>query len=278
MPPLPGFSDNQFGDRRDVEQATIILLQRLCRYQSPGAARIRIPVATGAHFDESAAQLEGFARPLWAVAALLAGSDSQHEAIRNISTSFARGLANGTDPEHAEYWGPVVVRDQRMVEMEIISFALLAAPEVLYEKQEPRAKANIASWLMTINGKDLPLTNWRWFRVLTNLALIRVCGLPADDLKDYMRSDLDLLDEFYISDGWSNDGPWNEGERQADYYSGSFAIQFSQMMYVKFAEEFDPIRCKTYRERAYLFSKDFCRYFSSSGKLEECTMLFSDHH
>ncbi len=107
-------------------------------------------------------------------------------------------------------------------------------------------------WLRLLNGRDMPVNNWRWFRVLANLALVRVCGVPESELRPGMDSDLALLDRFYIEDGWAGDGPWLTAEeaakereqeesaggrrdvigvgRQADYYSGSFAIQFSQLL------------------------------------------------
>lgn len=47
-----------------------------------------------------------------------------------------------------------------------------------------------------------------------------------------LQADLDHLDTFQLrgeESGWSRDGP--EGVRQLDYYSGSFAIQFAQMVY-----------------------------------------------
>lgn len=47
-----------------------------------------------------------------------------------------------------------------------------------------------------------------------------------------MKKDLDHLDTFQLrgeASGWSRDGP--EGVCQLDYYSGSFAIQFAQLVY-----------------------------------------------
>ncbi|KIX05712.1 uncharacterized protein Z518_03684 [Rhinocladiella mackenziei CBS 650.93] len=265
MPRLAGFSDNPFRTREDVRAAALALLQNLCKYQSPGCARIRVPVSTGAHFDETAAQLEGYARPLWVMGALLSGEAESDELAQSLAESFVRGLANGTSPDHPEYWGPVVGRDQRMVEMEIVSFALLSAPHAFFHKQTPEAKANITSWLKTIIGKDMPTTNWLWFRVMTNLALIKVCGLPQEPIRSLMNDDLDALDTFCLQNGWASDGPWSDQGRQADYYSGSFAIQFSQLLYAKFAKDIDPERCKTYLERARNFAGDFCHYFDTAG-------------
>ena len=80
-----------------------------------------------------------------------------------------------------------------------------------------------------------------------------------------MESDLDQMEQFYLDEGWAADGIWNENGRQADYYSGSFAIQFSQLLYSKMAEDLDPSRCAKFRDRATKFATSFWRYFDSNG-------------
>ena len=52
-----------------------------------------------------------------------------------------------------------------------------------------------------------------------------------------------------------------------DYYSGSFAIQFSQLMYVYYAAELDPGRCVVFKQRAREFAVNFWRYFNAEGLL-----------
>ena len=266
MPPLQGFSDNPLVSRDDVSTAAKSLLYSLQRHQSPGGARIRIPVATGAHFDAAAADLEGYSRSLWAVAALIEGRSADEDSLEELVAPFVRGLANGTDPDHPEYWGALDGTDQRMVEMEIISFALLAAPDTFYHIQDERSKANIICWLRAINDHPLPLNNWLFFRVMTNLALMKTCGVPRQELWPSIEKDLEVLDSFYLGGGWSSDGPWSDKGRQADYYSGSFAIQFSQLLYIKYAFDFDSDRCAEYWKRAEAFATDFMLYFDKNGE------------
>ncbi|KAH7384536.1 hypothetical protein BKA66DRAFT_80195 [Pyrenochaeta sp. MPI-SDFR-AT-0127] len=265
MPPLKGFSDNAFKSQVDFKTASIALLHALKPYQSPGGARIKLPLATGTHFDDVAAQLEGYARPLWAVGTLMHSKIVTPGEYKELIEPYVNGLANGTNPDHPEYWGPVVLRDQRMVEMEIISFALLSAPDTMFNAQTEEAKKNITEWLKTINGKDFPVTNWLWFRVMTNLALIKVCGVPQGEVLDAMKADLDLMEQFYLDNGWAADGIWSDQGRQADYYSGSFAIQFSQLIYVKMAQDLDPERCERFRNRAVQFASTFWQYFDNNG-------------
>ncbi|ELQ34685.1 hypothetical protein M0657_005911 [Pyricularia oryzae] len=286
MPPLAGFTDNPWLTRADFLTGTTALLKPLHPFFSPSHARIRLSPATGTHFDETAAQLEGFARPLWAVGALLRG-DNSTEDLDSLLQPWITGLAAGTDPEHDEYWGAISPTDQRMVEAEIVSFALLAAPDRLYGALDARSRTNVANWLRGMVGKPMPLNNWRWFRVLSELALIKVCGASggeAELLRREMQADLAVLDGFYRRDGWSADGPWlpagaeREGRgkgrrvdeevgagRQVDYYSGSFAIQFSQLLYVRFAADLDPERAEVYKQRARDFGSEFWRYFDADG-------------
>lgn len=119
----------------------------------------------------------------------------------------------------------------------------------------------------------MPDTNWLWFRVFANLALRNI----GSDLFNpgQMEKDLLRLEEFQLapnpatgtaesSSGWSRDGP--EGVMQLDYYSGSFAIHTSQLIYAKLAADSDPARAIKYRERAQEYVKDLIYYFDNDGE------------
>ncbi|KAK2808452.1 hypothetical protein FQN50_004660 [Emmonsiellopsis sp. PD_5] len=296
MPPLPHFSNNPLLTRADLISLTTALLRPLTPYTSPSGARIRLPISTGAHFDETAAQLEGYARPLWAVAALYAAAEGDGQAplspeMEELLRPWRDGIAAGTDPGHEEFWGVIGDVDQRMVEVEIIAFGLLVAPGVFYHGQTGVVQGNIRSWLEGVRGKRMPETNWRWFRILANLALVEVCAVEEGEVRGDMEGDLEIVEGFYVGGGWSGDGWWRgegEGEepgrkggdrgvegwledaevgrgQQMDYYSGSFAIQFSQLLYVKYAAHRDPERVERYKQQAREFVGDFWRYFDEEG-------------
>jgi hypothetical protein len=82
---------------------------------------------------------------------------------------------------------------------------------------------------------------------------------------------MDHLDTFHIGGGWSNDGP--KSHHQMDYYSGSFAIQFLQLLYSRLAADFDQPRADQYRERATQFAFDFVYYFDPDGSLAALAKL-----
>nr|XP_019014939.1 uncharacterized protein I206_01026 [Kwoniella pini CBS 10737]OCF53720.1 hypothetical protein I206_01026 [Kwoniella pini CBS 10737] len=260
------FLNNPYLNREDVLKGCIALLDPLASHTSRGGALLDIG-STATHYDVKAVALEAFARPLWGLASLLAGGDKYEGAER-----WVRGFDSGTNPKGDEYWGESMDKDQRMVEMSPLSFAVAMAPEVFYNNQSPEAKKNICAFLQSCIGKKMPDTNWLWFRVFANLAL-RAVGSDFHN-PDQMEKDLLRLEEFQLpphdtegddaaSAGWSRDGP--EDVRQLDYYSSSFAIQPAQMIYAKLAAKTDPERAEKYRQRARDFLADFVYYFSDEG-------------
>lgn len=143
------FSTNPLKTRADLHNALESFLNPLAHHTSPNGARIKIG-STATHYDETAAQLEGFARPLWGLASLLAGGGKYEGTERWI-----HGLAAGTDPESNEYWGETRARDQRMVEMSPIGFSLAVAPGAMWEPLGKREKENVVKWLNAINDKEV---------------------------------------------------------------------------------------------------------------------------
>ena len=152
--------------RSQVSEACTSLLTPLLPSFSPGRTRVRLG-ATATRYDETGAQLEGFTRPMWGLAALLAGGDSFPG-----TELWLDGLRHGTDPEHPEFWGYAKDLDQRMVEMCPLGFALCVAPKRFWDPLNERERGNVQKWLDWINGKEMPSTNWLWFRCFANLALM----------------------------------------------------------------------------------------------------------
>ncbi|KZV79094.1 hypothetical protein EXIGLDRAFT_689159 [Exidia glandulosa HHB12029] len=252
---MPFTIQNELKTRDDLAKFLRSLLDPLAQHTSPGGALLTLG-ATGTHYDERAAQLEGFSRPLWGLGSLLAGGGTYDGVER-----WVRGFASGSNPDSEEFWGPMRDKDQRMVECSAIGFTLTIAREAIWDPLSDEAKANLEAWLGGMMAKSMPDTNWLWFRVFANLGLSRVGSKHFDAAR--MAKDLDRLDSYYIADGWSRDGP--DG-LQLDYYSSSFAIQFAQLVYAKLAANDDPERSKKYKERAARFALDFAHYFDDQGR------------
>lgn len=152
--------------------------------------------------------------------------------------------------------------DQRMVESCPIGYTLAIAGKDFWDPLSDKEKKNVSDWIGSMNPKEMPNTNWLWFRVFANLGL-KASNAPYS--QERLEADMDHLDTFYRGDGWSNDGP--EGYTQMDYYSGSYAIQYLQLLYSKLAADTDPKRAEEYRNRAKMYALDFVHYMAPDGHL-----------
>lgn len=227
------------------------LTEPLLPYASAGGARIRLGVNI-AHHDDTAADLEGYARPLWGLAPLAAGGgDFAHWDV------WARGLAAGTDPGHPEYWGVPRDFDQRIVEMAAIGFALALAPERLWDPLTGAQRDRVGAWLASCLDRETPANNWNFFPVLVSLGLDRV-GFRHDRAARTAR--LDRLETYALGDGWYADGL---GARR-DYYI-PWAMHFYGLLYAALAGEGDPDRAARFRQRAAEFAPGFRHFFADDG-------------
>jgi hypothetical protein len=241
---------NPLRSRADVEAALRASFAPLLPFFSEGGARVRLNGAA-AHFDRAAADLEGFARPLWGLVPLAAGG-GQFE----YWDLYRRGLANGTDPDHPEYWGPVTSTDQRMVELAAIGLAMRMIPEHIWDPLDERAKANVAAYLIEARRHAYANNNWKFFRVLVDLGLER-CGIAFD--RSLTTAYLDELDGFYLGDGWYRDGI----VRRIDHYI-PFAMHFYGLLYARLSTG-DEARASRLVERAKLFARDIRHWFDEEG-------------
>lgn len=242
--------NNPLRGRDDLAKAVIDLFEPLLPFFSPGGARVRLS-ATGAIFDFPAAELEGFARPLWGIVPLAAGGyEFPYWDL------YRRGLANGTNPEHPEYWGDVSDRNQRLVELAAIGFALAMVPQHIWEPLTGQEKQGVAAYLLAARECEFVDNNWKFFRVLIDLGLERA-GIDFDAAKTVAY--LDELEAFDIGNGWYRDGP----VRRVDHYV-PFAMHFYGLIYTVLANG-DDERKGRLLERSRRFASDIRHWFGPDG-------------
>ena len=91
--------DNPLRTRDDVERAAAALIEPLVPLLSRGKARLHLG-DTAAVYDDDIAQMEAFARPLWAIVPMLAG---RCECVKPLWEAWKVGIENGADPEIVVY-------------------------------------------------------------------------------------------------------------------------------------------------------------------------------
>lgn len=245
----------ELNTRTDFEALMHKILQPLLPLYSPGGALLQLG-DTGVTYPRRTIGMEGFSRPLWALAPYWLGGGQPGP----FAEVYRRGLAAGADPDGPEYWGSPGDYDQLFVEMAAIACAILEVPAVVWEPLAENEKQNLARWLNTINTHELPHCNWLFFRVLVNLALDSV-GMPCD--LPQMERDLDEIDSWYVGDGWYTDGTPSI-KPQRDYYI-PWALQYYGVLYSVFAAKRAPARAERFRRRALEFGRQFAFWFDENG-------------
>ncbi len=240
--------DNPLRTREDVERAAVELIEPLLPLLSEGKARLNLG-DTGAVYPPEIAEMEAFARPLWAIVPMLAGGC---EAVEPIWAAWKEGIIHGVDPDHPEYWGEVEDYDQRLVEMAVFGMGMALAPQRFFFELPESAQKNLHAWLDQINHHDMPKNNWTFFRVLVNMGFI-VCGLPVD--RNRMEQDFAMIEEHYEGDGW-----YFDYFNQREYYT-MWAFHFYGMVYAKVMGDRDPARSAEYVARGKLMAPDFACWF-----------------
>ena len=245
------FAGNPLLTRADVVWMAQELVAPLPRLLSPAGARLRLGTG-GAVFDAVAAELEGYARPLWGLAPLTAGGGSfAHWAL------WRSGLLAGTNPQHPEFWGWPHDCDQRLVEMAAIGFALALSPEALLGGADGAARGRVVAWLRQAEQLRPVDNNWWFFRIMVGLGLRRL-GEPPDAAA--AAEALAHIDGFYLGEGWYRDGP----TEQLDHYGG-FGFHFYGLIHAALAEGDDPARAAIFRDRARAFAPAFRHWFAADG-------------
>ena len=251
---------NTLSTRDDFVRLGNQLVRALEPRLSPGCARLKIG-ETGAFYGANGIGLEGYSRGLWLLAPLSESGPRTRSGPGSVATrlfrNWSKGLANGTNPAHPEFWGWPVDCDARLVEMAALAFALRLRPERLWTPLDSAQRTRAAAWLGSINTTRLPDNNWRFFRVLVNEALAHV-GAPHDERR--ARTDLDALEAMDLGNGWFEDGPGGA----CDHYNG-FAFHFYGLLLSVWTADRDPARAGRFRARAQRFAHDYAHWFDTDG-------------
>lgn len=238
-----------FYTEKDYVQALDELVKPLKEKLAAGGSRPSVG-STGVWYGESAEKVETFARPLWGLVPLWYKGYGDDD----LKTIYLNGLIEGTTPGVNGYWGKCSDCDQRYVEMAAIAYAMLYVPHIVWEPMNEYQRKNFIQWLWQINEHKVCDSNWRFFRILVNIALKHV-GVKYS--QERLEEDLSRIDEFYLGNGWYMDGP----QHQKDYYI-SMAIHFYSLIYSCFENDSYAVK---YRERAAVFAEDFIYWFADNG-------------
>jgi hypothetical protein len=240
--------------RQDIRTNLLELLAPLEARAVPGGYHLG---DTAALYPPQIAALEGWARCLWGIAPFIAGGGTWPNTGKLRET-----LVRGTDPADSAWWGECGDKDQRLVEMAPIAFALILAPAELWDPLDAAAKENVYRWLSAIEQRALPDTNWVFFRLIV-CAAFRKLGLPVNLRAE--QEAFDTAEACYRGDGWYEDGVQNG---YYDCYNPMGFHFYGLFLAALAAERGEHGGCYAqYIERAKLFGRRFAAWFHHDGSV-----------
>ncbi len=203
--------------------------------------------------------LQGYARPLWAMAALARSGDGAR-LDGGIWNRWRAGLIAGTDPDHPNFWGPCEDLCQGFCEMPAVAMALLWARGEMWDPLSTSERRRVIEWLGQINHRRVHPNNWLWFRVLVNLALDALAEVGS---WARIEEDLDALDAMYQGDGWYFDG-CDPGTRSADLYLPAAFHCYGPIAAEMLAPR-QPDRARALLARSVAFAANFQHFTAADG-------------
>lgn len=243
--------ENPLMTKKDTQEALLDLLIPLEDFLETSKFGLKFDTG-GCGYDEMIREVEALLRPLWGIIPFLAGG-GQYAPFEK----YLHRIKKGTNPKDESYWGNIGDKDQRMVEMAAIGLGMCLLKEAFWDVLTDDEKSNLYQWLNQINDYEMPMNNWRFFRVLVNLGF-KNCDMPYNAVQ--MKKGLEEINSFYLGNGWYSDGYRD----QIDYYV-PFAIHFYSLIYVKVMGDEDCVYTPLFKSRAIEFAQSFKGFFDESG-------------
>ena len=238
--------------REDLNTYFHQLYDPVKKYRQMGNGRLNLGTSV-THYSKDQAQTEGFLRMLWAVGPMAGSASLDLEEFKY----FMEGICHSTDPGDPAFWGEVHDLDQMIVEMAALAVTLIETKAIFWEQLSPAEQKRVYTWLDQINHVAVHHNNWRFFRILVNVAF---CRLEQPFSKKQLTEDLAVIESFYVGEGWYVDG----NPRQQDYYI-AWAFHYYGLLYAHYMKTEDPETGEKFIERAKKFAEDFVYWFSHEG-------------
>jgi hypothetical protein len=229
------------------------------KYQSPEGAFIYYPGEISSR-GRTINGIEGFARFFPLAASWLFSNHSEiivlNNETYNITDILKRGLLNGTNPKHSEYWGDVEDKNQRIVEAADIALALWICKDTLWNTFTSAEKDRIVKWLNQSVNKKIVDNNWNLFPITIVKALEALGYSNETNINHINTLYQNYKKKHYLGEGWFDDPP-----KGIDYYN-AWSIHYSLFWLDQIDPSFDH---EFIRKSHSEFTKFYKYLFSKNG-------------
>lgn len=251
MKPNNIMQDNTLATREDVSQFLNEMLNAVTPFFTESCAQIDLANTT-THYGKDIAGMEALARMLWGIAPLLAAGQTPE-----LLMPIVKGIKNGVNPAHVDYWGQVSDVDQRVVEMAALGLLLALAPQVIHRQFSDTEQQQLYAWLQQSETAVVADNNWHYFPIMVQIGFHHV-GWPVN--WQVINANFERMEAWCLGQGWYSDGD----TRQRDYYI-PMGFHFYGLIYATLMGQVDSQRAAVLRERAVQFAQHFICFFAADG-------------
>lgn len=174
-----------------------------------GTLKKNMPVEKGPKYEfkaEMVTYLEAVGRTMAGIAPWLALPDDatpEGQQRKQLRLALLKGIANAVDPDNPDYLN-FKTEHQPIVDAAYMAHAFLRAPKALWEPLDSITKKRVVKEFQSLRDRCPSYNNWLLFSALTEGFLLSV-GAQADPAR--IEFALKKAREWYVGDGWYNDGP-----------------------------------------------------------------------
>ncbi|MFW6208357.1 MAG: DUF2264 domain-containing protein [Spirochaetota bacterium] len=227
---------------------------------SPGAARQLIS-GPRSHHGRLADELEGFTRSFIMAGPWLSQRSEPDFELQgrryDVADFYRKGILNGTNPQHPEYWGDIVDYAQHLVEMASLAWSLYLARTHIWDRFSDAQKQQVADYLHQCTQAQYHQNNWLLFNVVTN-AVLKKLGMPYS--QEQIDQNIAACEHMYIGGGWYRDGNIN----RIDYYN-AWAFHYYYLIYTILEGEEHPELAQKHKDRIKEFARALPYFISDDG-------------
>ncbi|HKK64820.1 MAG TPA: DUF2264 domain-containing protein [Clostridia bacterium] len=250
--------------RAHYEEIFSELMAAIIDNGSPGCARQLIP-GPRSHHGRLADELEGFTRSFIMAGPWLSQQSEPGFDLRGrhyeVADFYRRGIVNGTNPQHPEYWGDITDYAQHLVEMASLAWGLYQSRTHIWDQFSPAEQQQVGGYLYQCTQAEYHQNNWLLFNVVTN-GVLKKLGMPYS--QEQIDRNIAACEHMYIGEGWYRDGDIN----RIDYYN-AWAFHYYYLIYTILEGDEHPELAETHKRRVREFGR-ILRYFISSDGSAPC--------
>lgn len=227
------------------------IFRPVLNYYDESTASAVFPNRYVSSYENRTADIEAFARPLWAFAGISKNGD------RELTDTIFQIIKKGIDPQSKGYWGKQRPHHQLIVELPSILFFCHENKEAFSLQFTNEEKNNFENVFSSVNSVSYGENNWQFFGLLVNV-MLKNMGFKCSE--EVIKENWNRINACYLGNGWYSDGHTN----QRDYYI-AYAYHFYSLLWIYLDKNINPEIYDVIKERAELFAEQYIYFFADNG-------------